>query len=57
MHELVDGIRAAQAIDPAQCRAVARERFSLPRMIDRYLEVYRALAQGQSAASLLTAAA
>jgi glycosyltransferase involved in cell wall biosynthesis len=57
MHELVDGIRAAQAIDPAQCRAVARARFSLPRMVDRYLAVYRALADGQSAASLQTAAA
>jgi glycosyltransferase involved in cell wall biosynthesis len=55
--ELVDGIRAAASIDPEHCRLVARERFALSSMIERYLALYRALAQGQSPAPFLTAAA
>ncbi len=55
--ELVEGIRAAPSIDPAQCRLLVGERFALSRMSERYFALYRALAQGQSPASLLTAAA
>jgi glycosyltransferase involved in cell wall biosynthesis len=43
-HEMAEAIRAADALDPAVCRATARERFSLERMADRYLTVYRDLA-------------
>ena len=41
---LAHGIREARGIDPETCRAVARERFSLDRMIDRYLARYADLA-------------
>ncbi len=37
-------IRRIDEIDPAQCRQVARERFSLERMTDAYLARYRELA-------------
>lgn len=41
---LAQGIREARGIDPETCRAVARERFSAERMIDRYLDRYADLA-------------
>jgi glycosyltransferase involved in cell wall biosynthesis len=40
---LVAAIRKVDALDPQACRDVARERFSLDRMIERYFELYRRL--------------
>ena len=42
--EMADAIGAATALDPEACRAAARARFSLERMIERYLALYRELA-------------
>jgi glycosyltransferase involved in cell wall biosynthesis len=42
--EMAEAIGAAGALDPETCRAAARERFSLARTIERYLELYRQLA-------------
>jgi glycosyltransferase involved in cell wall biosynthesis len=42
--EMADAIAASDGIDPEQCRAVARDRFSLQRTIERYFAVYRKLA-------------
>jgi glycosyltransferase involved in cell wall biosynthesis len=38
-------ISAAGRIEPDACRRVAREHYSLERMIERYFDVYRRLAQ------------
>lgn len=46
--ELVEGIRAAGSIDPEACRASVRERFPLHRMVERYFQVYEALAHNRS---------
>lgn len=43
-HEMADAIAACDAIDPEVCRAVARQRFSLDRMVGRYLDAYQQLA-------------
>lgn len=43
--EMVDAIDACAQLDPEQCRAMARARFSLHRMIDGYFDVYRQLAR------------
>jgi glycosyltransferase involved in cell wall biosynthesis len=45
IEEMADAIVACDAIDPERCRAVARERFALERMVEGYLEAYRKLAQ------------
>lgn len=42
--EMAEAIHAVSEIDPEDCRAVARERFSLDRMTRAYLGVYRKLA-------------
>ncbi len=42
---MADAITACAAIDPAQCRAVARERFSDRHMIADYLGLYDHLAR------------
>lgn len=42
--EMADAMIAAGAIDPEECRAAARKRFSLDRMVAAYLAVYEALA-------------
>jgi glycosyltransferase involved in cell wall biosynthesis len=42
--EMAGAIGAAATLDPAACRAAARERFSLARTVERYLELYRQLA-------------
>jgi glycosyltransferase involved in cell wall biosynthesis len=42
---MAEAIEACAAIDPARCRAVVRERFSLQRMIGQYFDVYRQLAR------------
>jgi hypothetical protein len=47
--EMAEGILAAGSIDPALCRANARERFCESRMVERYLAVYRDLATGRRA--------
>jgi glycosyltransferase involved in cell wall biosynthesis len=40
---LAEGLRRAGEIDPEACRAVARERFSAERMVERYLRRYAEL--------------
>jgi glycosyltransferase involved in cell wall biosynthesis len=42
--QMAEAIAAAGDLDPEDCRAAARERFSADRMIARYLERYRQLA-------------
>jgi glycosyltransferase involved in cell wall biosynthesis len=42
--EMAEAIRAAADLDPAECRAEAVRRFSLDRMVQRYLSVYHRLA-------------
>jgi glycosyltransferase involved in cell wall biosynthesis len=42
--EMALGIRLAGTLDPEECRAEAKRRFPLSRMIDGYLDTYRALA-------------
>jgi glycosyltransferase involved in cell wall biosynthesis len=39
--EMADAIRRVGALDPEECRRVARARFSLPRMVESYLSAYR----------------
>jgi glycosyltransferase involved in cell wall biosynthesis len=46
IHEMADAIRHAALLDPAHCRAAARNRFPLRPMIDRYFELYEQLARG-----------
>ncbi len=41
--EMADAILATSRLDPADCRAVARRRFSLERMTGRYLALYQEL--------------
>jgi glycosyltransferase involved in cell wall biosynthesis len=41
---MATAIEAAHAIDPEACRRVARERFSMERMVESYFAVYRQLA-------------
>jgi glycosyltransferase involved in cell wall biosynthesis len=43
--EMAEAIHAVSEIDAEDCRAVARERFSLDRMTRTYLRVYRQLAR------------
>jgi glycosyltransferase involved in cell wall biosynthesis len=43
--EMAEAIHAATRIDPAACRAAARERFPLERTVERYFALYRELAQ------------
>ena len=43
--EMAEAIHEAARIAPAVCRAAARERFSLERMLGRYFALYRRLAQ------------
>lgn len=42
--EMAAAIDAAATLDPQACRAAARDRFGLSRMVDRYLAAYRRLA-------------
>jgi glycosyltransferase involved in cell wall biosynthesis len=44
MAEMADAIGACEGIDPERCRAVARERFSLEQMVQKYFHVYKQLA-------------
>jgi hypothetical protein len=57
VHEMARAIREAPRLDPALCRRVARERFSLEAMIARYLATYDRLAGlGRATATLEGAA-
>jgi glycosyltransferase involved in cell wall biosynthesis len=47
--EMAEAIRAAADLDPAECKAEAVRRFSLDRMVQRYLAVYGQLATRTSA--------
>lgn len=49
--EMADAIRRVDRIDPAECRAAARERFSIHRTAARYLELYERLAAGRMEAA------
>jgi glycosyltransferase involved in cell wall biosynthesis len=42
--EMAEAMRKADTLEPAACRAAARERFPLSRMIARYFDLYRMLA-------------
>jgi hypothetical protein len=42
--EMAEAIRAAADLDPAECKAEAARRFSLDRMVQRYLSFYHRLA-------------
>jgi glycosyltransferase involved in cell wall biosynthesis len=44
VQEMAAAIAACDRIDPAHCRAVARERFALDRTTRKYLDVYQQLA-------------
>lgn len=44
VREMADAIRQVHRLDPDECRAAARERFSVQRMAARYLDTYRRLA-------------
>jgi glycosyltransferase involved in cell wall biosynthesis len=44
--EMADAIRNARTIDPVACREVARERFSLERMVRQYLAAYEGICRG-----------
>jgi glycosyltransferase involved in cell wall biosynthesis len=51
VHEMAEAIRAVGAIDPEECRRVARERFSSRSMLARYFEVYEKLVKLAPAAA------
>jgi glycosyltransferase involved in cell wall biosynthesis len=44
---MAQAILSADAINPSVCRAVARERFSLDRMVGAYFDVYERLASAK----------
>ncbi|MBW3616869.1 MAG: glycosyltransferase [Proteobacteria bacterium] len=48
---MADAMRRVDEIDPENCRAAARERFSLQRMTDQHLELYERLIRGAAAPS------
>jgi glycosyltransferase involved in cell wall biosynthesis len=49
--EMVDALRAVDAIDPARCREAARARFSAERMTGEYLDLYRRIIAGRASLS------
>ena len=49
--EMADAIAACDQLDPQACRAAARERFSLQRMVKEYFDVYERLARPALAAA------
>lgn len=44
-HEMADAIAACDDLDPDECRAVARERFSVQRTVALYFDAYQQLAR------------
>jgi hypothetical protein len=53
---MADAITMADRIEPETCRAVAHERFSIRRMVDRYFDIYRRIAGASAFASHSSAA-
>jgi glycosyltransferase involved in cell wall biosynthesis len=53
--EMADAVREVGQLDPDECRASVRERFSPDRVAERYEHVYRDLASRPSPAPLLEA--
>ena len=49
VREMAEAILAAEQIEPEACRAAARRRFSLERMVERYFAAYERLAAKVSA--------
>jgi hypothetical protein len=49
---MAEAIGTAGRIDPGECRAMAIERFSLARMIEGYLDLYREILAGRGRAHL-----
>jgi glycosyltransferase involved in cell wall biosynthesis len=49
--EMAEAIGACDTIDRDRCRAVARQRFSVERMVEQYFELYRSLVQPERAAA------
>ena len=47
VREMADAIGQVDRLDPEECRAAARERFSVQRMAARYLDTYRLLVHGR----------
>jgi glycosyltransferase involved in cell wall biosynthesis len=47
--EMAEAIALAGAFDPAVCKAEAARRFSLKRMVERYLDVYQRIAAAEHA--------
>lgn len=45
IEEMAWAMRAAEDLDPQDCRRAARERFSRSRMVEAYLDAYRRLAE------------
>ena len=43
VEQAVDAVHRIGEIDRAACRRVAAERFSVDRMADRYLQLYRSI--------------
>ncbi len=43
--EMADAMIAARTLDPEECRAAARKRFSLDRTVAAYFDIYRTLAK------------
>ena len=52
VEKMAEAIRRVEEIDPQECRRVVRERFSLARMLQQYLAVYR-MCSGLGEAMLL----
>ena len=42
--EMAEAIHLANFLDPAACRAAAKQRFALSRTMEKYFEVYTSLA-------------
>jgi hypothetical protein len=49
---MVDAIARVDEIDPAACRRSVEERFDVPRMADRYLELYGRIIGAETSASV-----
>jgi glycosyltransferase involved in cell wall biosynthesis len=47
--QMAEAIQASAGLDAGECRAVARERFSLERMAERYFERYQLVAKREPA--------
>ena len=50
--EAVEAVREIEGIDRRACRAVVEERFTVERMADAYIDVYRRIIAGEAATSV-----